>query len=118
MYLRDRDSIDYVHNGQRQRETSKLVTEPLRRVTRVGHVTCKRQRELSYLVLNGEGGGGEGVSRAALGTHSVWNDKGTYCILPKCYQRHAPVNVLIGGFDRRNKLTPWARHRVYFIANV
>ena len=60
MYLRDRDSIDYVHNGQRQRETSKLVTEPLRRVTRVGHVTCKRQRELSYLVLNGEGGEGRG----------------------------------------------------------
>ena len=56
MYIRDRDSIDYVHNGQRQRETSKLVTEPLRRVTRVGHVTCKRQRELSYLVLNGGGG--------------------------------------------------------------
>ena len=63
MYITDRDSIDYVHNGQRQREISKLVTESLRRVSRVRHVTCKRQRELSYLVLNwwwwGGGGGGQ-----------------------------------------------------------
>ena len=53
----DRNSIDYAHNGQRQREISKLVTEPLRCVNRVGHVTCKRQRGLSYLVLKGGVGG-------------------------------------------------------------
>ena len=64
MYIMDRNSIDYAHNGQRQREISKLVTEPLRRVNRVGHVTCKRQRGLSYLVLKGGVGG---VSRANLG---------------------------------------------------